>query len=94
MALVYHALRKWYIGKLSERLAASGLTYHDAIAETGVYEQAIGRLPADMQEARQVSGAALAAGCALAPAHPAPHTPSLSTTHSTPLLPAPPQARL
>ena len=38
-----------YIGRLTERLAASGLTYHDAIAETGVYEQAIGRLPAGMQ---------------------------------------------
>ncbi len=28
------------------------MTYHDAIAETGVYAQAAARLPADMQEAR------------------------------------------
>ena len=47
-------LRAGYIGKLTARLAASGLTYHDAIAETGVYEQALGRLPASMQEERSV----------------------------------------
>ena len=56
MALVYNLLRKWYIGKLTERLAAMGLTYHDTIAETGVYEQAIHRLPAAMQEERAVRG--------------------------------------
>ena len=31
-----------------------GLTYHDAIAESGVYEKAIERLPADLQEKRLV----------------------------------------
>ena len=33
----------------------TGLTYHDAMAETGVYEQSIERLPADLQEQRSVS---------------------------------------
>ena len=36
----------------------TGLTYHDAMAETGVYEQAVERLPADLQEQRSVSAAA------------------------------------
>jgi hypothetical protein len=36
------------------RARSAGLTYHDAIAETGVYATAISRLPPDMQEARQV----------------------------------------
>ena len=35
-------------------LTRAGLTYHDAIVETGVYSQAISRLPEHMQEARQV----------------------------------------
>lgn len=36
----------------------AGLTYHDAIAETGIYSKAVGRLPPDMQEARQVRNCA------------------------------------
>jgi Ubiquinol-cytochrome C reductase complex 14kD subunit len=31
---------------------SSGLTYHDAIAETGVYEKAMNRLPAEYRLAR------------------------------------------
>lgn len=34
---------------------SAGLTYHDAIAETGVYSKAFSRLPADLQVAHQVS---------------------------------------
>lgn len=32
----------------------TGLTYHDAVKETGVYNKAVSRLPADIQVARQV----------------------------------------
>ena len=39
----------FYFKRLSARLARMGLTYHDAIAETGVYDKALSRLPASMQ---------------------------------------------
>lgn len=35
--------------RMTSRLARMGLTYHDAIADTGVYDQAISRLPPHMQ---------------------------------------------
>jgi hypothetical protein len=60
----------------------AGLTYHDAIAETGVYEKAIGRLPASMQEERMVRAprrarrrAAPGPRCRAALAHPAARAP-------------------
>ena len=36
---------RWYASKLQHRLGRMGLTYHDAIAETGVHEKALSRLP-------------------------------------------------
>jgi hypothetical protein len=35
--------------RMTSRLARMGLTYHDAIADTGIYDQAISRLPPHMQ---------------------------------------------
>ena len=43
---------RWYASKLQQRLGRMGLTYHDAIAETGVYEKALSRLPPQMQVER------------------------------------------
>ena len=40
---------QWYFNKLTTRLAKMGMTYHDAIADTGVYDRAISRLPAEMK---------------------------------------------
>ena len=39
----------WYFKRVTGRLARMGLTYHDAIAETGVYDKAVSRLPPSMQ---------------------------------------------
>ena len=36
---------RWYASKLQQRLGRMGLTYHDAIAETGVHERALSRMP-------------------------------------------------
>jgi len=36
---------RWYASKLQHRLGRMGLTYHDAIAETGVHEKALSRMP-------------------------------------------------
>ena len=52
MSFLPRVFTKWYFGKLTDRLARSGLTYHDAIAETGVYEKAVSRLPANIQAER------------------------------------------
>lgn len=52
MSFVVRAVSKWYFNKLTDRLAKLGLTYHDAIAETGVYDKAVSRLPPRLLEAR------------------------------------------
>ena len=49
---LFAPLYKYYFDRLSARLARMGLTYHDAIAETGVYEKALSRLPPQMQVER------------------------------------------
>ena len=36
---------RWYASKLQHRLGRMGLTYHDAVAETGVHEKALSRMP-------------------------------------------------
>lgn len=45
LAPVYNYMFK----RMTSRLARMGLTYHDAIADTGIYDQAISRLPPHMQ---------------------------------------------
>lgn len=47
-------ISRWYLKKLGDRLSKMGMTVHDAMAETGVVEKAISRLPAEMQVARQM----------------------------------------
>ena len=52
MSFVVRTFSKWYFGKLTDRLSRLGLTYHDAIAETGVHDLAVSRLPEQMQAER------------------------------------------
>ena len=52
MSFVVRTFSKWYFGKLTDRLSRLGLTYHDAIAETGVYELSVSRLPEQVQTER------------------------------------------
>ena len=56
-----------YVRRLSSRLARMGLTYHDAVNETGVYDLAISRLPPSMR-VRPLSACA-AAGVGGRPCH-------------------------
>lgn len=44
---------RFYFDRVTKRLARMGLTYHDAIAETGVYDKSLSRLPPNMQMERQ-----------------------------------------
>lgn len=62
MSFLLNPLTRWYAAKLGKRLGSLGLKYHDVVAETGVYMQAISRLPDDMQEARVVSASACSGG--------------------------------
>ena len=48
MAALIRPFTNWYFNKLTGRLAKMGMTYHDGIAETGVYPQAISRLSPEM----------------------------------------------
>jgi hypothetical protein len=52
MSFVAKSFSKWYFGKLTNRLQRLGLTYHDAIAESGVYDKAVSRLPEELLVAR------------------------------------------
>ena len=56
MAVVLKTVAKWYTGKLGARLSKLGLTYHDVVADTGVFDQGISRLPADLKVRFGVDG--------------------------------------
>lgn len=40
---------KFYFDRVAKRLARVGLQYHDAIAETGVYEKSLSRMSPEFQ---------------------------------------------
>lgn len=49
MSVVVKAVAKWYTGKLGARLSKLGLTYHDVVSDTGVFDQGISRLSPEMK---------------------------------------------
>jgi hypothetical protein len=66
MSFLTKPIASWYTNKLTTRLAKLGLRVHDAYADTGVFDKAMSRMPADYQVRRCAPDAGEAAGGATA----------------------------